>query len=204
MAGSGARDFAMSRMTLVVAVLLSACRSDAPADDAEAEQAIATDSSTAPAVTADNFFDPGAVQPGDTVLGLTVESKDVARVFEDSVWVGEVVFAGDLVLQGVYQPHYDWPENPSPCFHVNDPASAARIPRFAPDNWTSPNPKTWFCFTDPYVALELLGAPDPPRALVISVDRYHMRREFSDVYDTAELMEMIEVGPVATMTLREP
>ena len=138
------------------------------------------------------------------MLGLTVESRNVERVLEDSIWVGDVVFAGDLVVQGVYQPHPDWPQVTLPCFDVNDPGSAARIPRFAPDDRTTQTTKTWFCFDDPEVALQLLGAPDQPREMVIAVDHYHARRDLSDVYDTAELMEVIEVGGTAARTLREP
>jgi hypothetical protein len=183
-------------------LLLAGCGGEAPAPEA----AVAVDSAgeaTAIAPAA-SHFDPGGVEPGDTVLDLVVVSKNVERAAAvDSAWVGEVVFEGDLVLQGVYQPHYDWPEVTEPCFHVTDPASMARIPRFEPDSWTSPNAKTWFCFSNAEVALELLGPPEQPREMVIALGRYQISRHFSDVYDTAELVELLEVGAASHRTLAD-
>jgi hypothetical protein len=188
------------RATLCL-LLLAACGGEAPAPDAAAS---ADGVPKAPAAPAANTFDPGAVEPGDTVLGLVVVSKDVQRAEAiDSVWVGNVVFEGDLVLQGVYQPHFDWPEVATPCFHVTDPASMARIPRFEPDSWTSPNAKTWFCFSNPDVALELLGPPEEPREMVIALGRYQLSRHFSDVYDTGELVELLEAGSASHRTLTD-
>jgi hypothetical protein len=118
--------------------------------------------------------------------------------------VGSVVFEGDLVMHGVYQPHIDWPQVELPCLHVTQPASIARIPHFPADPYTGPDPKTWFCFENADVALELLGSPDPPREVVVAVSRYRAQRDLSDGFDTAELSELIEVGPTAGFTLREP
>jgi hypothetical protein len=193
-----------ARALLAAACLAAAaCRADAPPDAAETPIETPVDAPT-PAPAA-NTFDPGAVQPGDSVLGLVVVSKSVERAAAiDSVWVGNVVFEGDLVVRGVYQAHFDWPENVAPCFHVTDPASAARIPRFAPDSWTSPDAKTWFCFSNPEVALELLGPAEQPRELVIALSRYVIWRQFTDANDEAELSELLEVGPESTRTLIEP
>ena len=69
-------------------------------------------------VTARPTLDPSALQPGDTVLGLTVVTVDVDRVLADSIWVGDIVLEGDLVLHGVYQRHRDWPSVEAPCVHV--------------------------------------------------------------------------------------
>ena len=88
--------------------------------------------SPAASVVTTNVFDPASVQPGDTVLGLRVVSKNVEQVSEDSLWIGEVVFEGDLVVQGVYQPHPDWPQITAPCFHVTDAESVARVPALPP------------------------------------------------------------------------
>jgi hypothetical protein len=187
---------------LAVAALLTACRAEAPAPDVAGDS---TAGATATAVVdGANVFDPGGLQVGDRFLDLTVESKDVERVFEDSVWVGDVGFTGDLVVQGVYQTHPDWPNVTDPCFHVVDPASAARIPRFPMDDRTTQTLKTWFCFDPADVALEVLGSPEQPRELVVALDHYHVRRHFSDAYDTAELMELIEQGPAARRTLLDP
>jgi hypothetical protein len=187
---------------LGLAFLLGACRAQAPPADVTAADSVPV---AAAEPTLANTFDPGAVQPGDTVLGLVVVSKDVQRAAAvDSVWVGNVVFEGDLVVQGVYQPHYDWPEVTAPCFHVTDPVSIARMPRFVPDEWTSPDGKTWFCFSNPEVAIELLGAPEEPREMVIALGRFQLWRQMSDAYSMAELAELIEAGPASRRTLLDP
>ena len=146
-------------------------------------------------------FDPGAIQPGDTVAGLVVDSKEVSRVFGDSAWVGTVVFDGEVELTGVYQSHFDWPEPRAACFHVAA-SSRSRIPRFEPDAWTSPDAKTWFCFTDTERAIQLLGAPDTPRVATVVVRRYRVERHFTDAYDTAELVRVTRLGPTASRSLR--
>jgi hypothetical protein len=193
----------MIRAAAACVLTLAACGGSEPAPEAgEGPDSLAQAPAAAPAITT---FDPGEVQPGDTLLGLVVVSMAVERAAAaDSVWVGNVVFEGDLVLQGVYQPHYDWPEVTTPCFHVTDPVSIARIPRFEPDVYTSPNGKTWFCFSNPEVALEMLGAAEQPREMVIALGRYQLWRHLSDVYDMGELTELLDVGPASTRTLIEP
>ena len=138
------------------------------------------------------------------MLGLTVVSTDLSRALEDSVWVGSVVFEGDLVLHGVYQQHPDWPQIDLPCVDVVQRPSAERIPHFPVDVYADPDAKTWFCFDDPAIALELLGSPEQPREIVIALGRYRVQRDLADAFDTAELAELIEVGPTAAATLREP
>ena len=192
----------MRTSRLVLCVLAVACGPAAPAPEVSDPPSVTV--AEAPSASAENVFDAGTLEIGDTVVGLSVVSKDVERVFEDSVWVGEVEFAGDLVVQGVYQPHPDWPSVTAACFHVNDPASAARVPRFLIDERTTQTMKTWFCFSDPAIAVEMLGSPEQPRELVIAVDHYRVSRHFSDVFDTAELMELIDQGPAAPRTLLEP
>ena len=188
----------MRRLASVVwPVLLVACGREAP----PAETAAATDSAAVAPAPPPLTFDPGAVQVGDTVGELTVVSKDVERAAVDSVWVGDVVFEGDLVVQGVYQPHPDWPSVQAPCFHVNDPASAARVPRFAPDAWTQPDAKTWFCFSNPDVALDVLGRPEEPREMVVALSRYRVWRELSDANDAGELAELMQVGAASHRTM---
>jgi hypothetical protein len=193
--------------TVALAILACAvvgCRAESRPEAAASSPDSAGEAPIVPSAAA-NTFDPGAVQPGDTVLGLVVVSKDVQRAPAiDSVWVGNVLFEGDLLVQGVYQPHFDWPEVAVPCFHVTDPASMARIPRFEPDGWTSPNAKTWFCFSNPEVALEVLGPLEQPREMVIALSRYQIWRQFSDVFDEAELAELLEAGPASHQTLRDP
>ena len=188
---------------IVMILFLAACWTDAPAADEASEEGAVAASPTTGMVTIANAFDPASVQPGDTVLGLRVESKNMEQVSEDSLWIGEVVFAGDLVVQGVYQYHPDWPQVTTPCFHVIDAGSVARVPRFVPDDRIAEDGKIWFCFVDPDVALDLLGTPEQPREAVIAVDRYRARRDVADTFDTAELMEAIDLGPAAYATLRE-
>jgi hypothetical protein len=182
--------------------VLAACGGEAPAPAADAPSD--PGAAAPPPAPAARTFDPGAVQPGDTLFGLVVASVDGERAAADSVWVGNVVLEGDLVLQGVYQPHSDWPEVTAPCFHVTDPASAARIPRFEPDAYTVPDGKTWFCFSNPDAAIEMLGPAEEPREMVIALGRYQLWRQLSDVHDMGELTELLEVGPAAGRTLIDP
>lgn len=152
---------------------------------------------------APNEFDPATVATGDTVAGLRVVHVDVERVFEDSVWVGTVHFEGELAVEGVYQAHFDAPEVNAVCFHV-DAGSAMRLPRFLPDTRTRPRPITWFCFSNPEVAVELLGPPEEPRHAGIVVDRYRLVREFTDAWDLAELVRVDNVGPRVAASPRVP
>jgi hypothetical protein len=188
------------RAGLLWPLLLAACAPEAPSVD---DAAVADSVQPAPA-PAQLVFDPGAIERGDTVGELTVVSKDVQRAAIDSVWVGDVLLEGDLVVQGVYQSHPDWPTVQAPCFHVTDPASAARVPRFAPDAWTTTGAKTWFCFSNPDVALDVLGSPEQPHEMVIALSRYQIWRGLSDVNDAGELAELIQLGPASRRTLLDP
>jgi hypothetical protein len=141
---------------------------------------------------------------GDTFLGLRVVDVAVHRVFEDSIWAGRVRFAGEIAVTGVFQQHFDYPEPEELCFHVDDAASRDRVPGFAPDVWTAANQKTWFCFTNPEQARARLGVGDPPLRATIIVDDYTVLREFSDVFDTARLVDVVRVAGPARRTLREP
>jgi hypothetical protein len=202
---------AAAALLLAVATLLPACgdgdrRAASPAGDpppatgldAPAAGELTPGGATAvPAATA-RHFDPGALQAGDSFLNLQVTSRDVVRVFDDSVWAGRVQFAGEITVTGEYRRHFDWPEPEELCFHVSAPASVQRIPAFAPDEWTSPNRQDWFCFTNPELALALLGPGEPPVRATIVVDEYTVLREFSDVFDTARLVDVVAVaGPLA-------
>jgi hypothetical protein len=184
---------------ILLPCVLLAC-GEPPSTDAEIPRA----ASDAPAVAISQAFDPGTIQLGDTLLGLSVAAADVSRALDDSLWVGTVVFEGDLVLHGIYQQHPDWPQVELPCVHVVQLPSIGRIPRFPADPYDRPDRKTWFCFDNPNVAMELLGPPAPPREIVIAVDRYRAQRDLGDGFDTAELAEVIEVGPEASATLLDP
>ena len=155
-------------------------------------------------VTVRPDFDPGALQRGDTVLGLTVVTADVELVLADSVWVGDIVLEGDLVVHGLYQRHPDWPIVEAPCVHVVRSASIARIPRFPPDRNFVADPRTWFCLENAALALAVLGMPQAAYEVVVALDRYVARRDLADTFDTARLAEFIEVGPVTAATLSAP
>jgi hypothetical protein len=138
----------------------------------------------------DAEFDPGAVAVGDSVGGLEIVVLDVRRVFDDSVWAGRVQFRGRLTVDGVYRRHFDYPEPAALCFHVSGEARK-RVPRFPPDSWSGPNRQTWFCFTNDDVARTLLGDGAVPVEATVVIDRYSLIREFSDVFDVADLVEVV-------------
>jgi hypothetical protein len=99
-------------------------RPDAPASDSEARDTATHDATrldtAAPPLTPGgavtvpraeaHHFDTGALAVGDTFLGLRVVRSDVRRVFEDSVWIGNVAFDGPIEVAGVFQQHFDYPE----------------------------------------------------------------------------------------------
>ena len=182
------------RVLMLAASFAAACSEPAP----PAPPTAPPRAPTAPA----NYFDPGGAAVGDTVAGLRISALDVQRVFEDSAWTGSVRFAGEIELTGVYQGHFDYPEPAEACFHP-DSASAARIPRFEPDAWTSANGKTWFCFDNAASAERALGDPRAYRWAFIVVDDYRLQRAFTDAYDVARLVRVISVGARAPQTLRE-
>ena len=182
-------------------VYLSGCSErEPPAQDAQVDSATASADSV---VRSANKFDPARIEPGDTFLGLRVAAKDV-RLTPDTLWSGEVRFAGELQLTGVYQPHFDYPEPAALCFHVTDSTSVARLPRFAPDKASVPGSKHWFCFTNPDSARTLLGAPPTPREATVIVDDYIVRRYFTDAYDSARLLRVVSIGDTTRQTLRDP
>jgi hypothetical protein len=146
-------------------------------------------------------FDPGAITVGDRVNGLVVVERQVQRVFEDSVWAGQVLFSGEIEVRGVYQRHFDWPEPDALCFHVTDAESVQRIPDFTPDTWSSANAKVWFCFRNPEFAQELLGSGEVAQEATIVVDDYWVVREFTDTFDTARLVAVRGTPVPARVTL---
>ena len=200
----------MTRIVTCLAILLL-CTACADSRDSDAgRDETAADTSTAPRTPGGELripdresyhFDPGAVQVGDSVLGLKIREKDVHRVFDDSVWSGIVRFAGELELTGVYQPHFDYPEPAELCFQVTDSASVRRIPQFAPDAWSSAGMKRWFCFTNPEQARAALGPPEQPRKATVVVDDFTVVRQFTDAYSTARLVRVVNRGGPADRTL---
>jgi hypothetical protein len=194
-----------SRRIIVIALLaLAGCGSEPEQERADDPPATIPDTVSTPVPEPMlGGFDPGALAVGDSVLGLRVASMDVARAFEDSVWVGSVTFEGELGLRGIYQGHYDYPEVPAPCFHVTDSASVGRVPRFAPDSYST-RMKTWFCFVNADEAIDQLGLPEVPREASIVVTDFAAVRHFTDAVASARLLRTLEVGPPSRRSLLDP
>lgn len=151
-----------------------------------------------------NEIRPATVAVGDTVGGLVVTAVDVHPLAGDSaVYTASVRFRGELELSGVYLPHFDHPDVDALCFHP-DSVSALRVPRFAPDPRSSPDQKRWFCFTDRDAAAAAFAPPSQPRESRIRVRSYTATRRFTDAWDQAELVEVLEVGEPRENTLRGP
>ena len=184
-------------------VVLFACQRDRPTEDAPADTVAAAPSAPVKASPLPYAFDPGRLTVGDTFLGLRVDSLDVHRAFEDSIWVGQVNFSGEIETQGVYQGHFDYPEVQAVCFHVTDSASVRRIPVFATDTHST-RMKTWFCFNNAEEAVAKLGPPDQPRHATIVIDDYTAVRYFTDAFASARLVRVVSRGDTASRTLREP
>jgi hypothetical protein len=198
----------VKRIIALAALLLLAGCGDRQADEDANLSAADTAESPSPSLSpaaADSLlpgFDPGALKPGDTVQGLRVATMDVNKAFEDSVWVGNIKFAGELEVQGVYQGHFDYPEVRAACFHVTDSASVRRVPRFGPDAHST-RMKTWFCFTNADEAIAQLGPPDQPREATIVIDDFTAVRYFSDAWATGRLVRVTNLGAPSSRSLRE-
>lgn len=139
---------------------------------------------------ATNRFDPTGIQVGDRVLGLTVTRQDLshAPAMGDSVYVGSVEFSGELTVSGSYRSHPDYPEVQALCFDV-DGASAVRVPRMRGDER-----RVWFCFTNQQEAVRALGSAHSEGRATIVIDEYRTVRQFTDVFDTARLVRVVEVA----------
>ncbi len=125
---------------------------------------------------------------GDSILGLQVRSVDLspAPVIGDSVYVGTVAFSGEVTLSGTTRPHPDHPEVSLVCFDV-DEATAARVPRMQGDER-----RVWFCFSNQEEAIRSLGPPGSRGHATIVVDDYRTVYHFTDVFDTARLVRVVE------------
>jgi hypothetical protein len=181
-----------SAWALAIALSLpgAGCRAGADGTaDNEAQQLTPGGARTVPPWE-ERHFDPATLRVGDRFHDLVVVDREVRRVFEDSVWAGHYRFAGEITVRGTFERHFDWPEPAALCFWITEPDQVQRIPDFAPDTWTAPDARTWFCFSNPALAEELLGPGDAPREATIVVDDYLSVREFSDVFDTARLVRV--------------
>lgn len=178
----------------VLLVALAACGggtdgggSGAARDTLLAPDATPPDTASVPAEPSPTaaLFHPDSVQPGDTVAGMVVEAKDVARSFPDGEWIGTVRFAGAVTVSGITRLHPDGPESPALCFEL-DRESTVRLPRFAGDERIG-----WFCFDDPDQAGRMLAKPPAKVRASIVIDRYTYTWAHSDVVNQARLARVV-------------
>lgn len=180
---------------LVLALFSAACGSDgrSAADGAAPDTLLSpaeTPPDTAPAPAPGGpgkvVFDPDRVQVGDTVAGMVLESKDIARSMPDGEWVGSVRFAGRTTVSGITRAHPDDPDSPALCFEL-DRESTVRLPRFSGDQRIG-----WFCFDEPAQARRLLGAAPPAKVRAsIVIDRFTYAWSHADVVNEAHLARVV-------------
>jgi len=181
--------------SLAVALLAAiACTGtgDGRADDSVTAAANRAPGAETPPATATNppaatlTFDPATVKVGDTLGGLRVERVDIAKAASDMGYVGDVRFHGEVTIAGERMTHPDFPEVKEICMRV-DSVSVRRLPRFPEDTRRS-----WLCFENRDQAARQLGEAGTRGPLTVVIDRYQTVRHFSDVYDTAVLVRVVE------------
>jgi hypothetical protein len=176
----------MVRAATALAMLASlACADNA---DRSRTDSLAPVDSAAPAMRppVTLSFDPAAVKVGDTVGGLRVSKADISKATGDMGYVGDVQFDGEITISGERMTHPDFPEVKAICMRM-DSASVARLPRFPEDQRRS-----WLCFENQDAAARMVGAAGTRGLLTVVIDRYQTVRHFSDAYDTAVLVRLVE------------
>ena len=131
-------------------------------------------------------FDPAAVKVGDTIGGLRVSKADISLAAGDMGYVGDVQFDGQVTISGERMTHPDYPDVKTICMRI-DSASVARLPRFPEDQRRS-----WLCFENQEDAVRQLGAAGTRGTMTVVIDRYQTVRHFTDAYDTAVLVRVVE------------
>jgi hypothetical protein len=142
--------------------------------------------SRAPDPVAGRVFDAATLRVGDRVLGLRVTMANVSTA-SDSTHVGEVRFAGTVRLRGTPVWHHDHPEVDLLCFDV-DSSSVNALPRWPLDE----RRRVWLCFENRDEAVRRLGAPRDGRQVTIEIDDYQTVRHYTDAFDTARLIRVID------------
>ena len=132
-------------------------------------------------------FDPAAIREGDTVGDFRVARVDVTDAGGDMGLVGTARFIGEMIISGHKRPHPDYPDVTTLCMDV-DSASAARLPRWPGDART----QRWLCFENQEAAIRMLGPAGTREPIRILIDTFQTPRQFSDVYDTARLVRVVE------------
>jgi hypothetical protein len=111
---------------------------------------------------------------------------DIAKAADDMGYVGNVRFDGEVTIGGERMNHPDYPEIKEVCMAV-DSASAVRLPRFPGDTR-----RRWLCFENRADAERQLGPAGTRGPLTVVIDRYQTVRHFSDAYDSATLVRVVD------------
>ena len=135
------------------------------------------------------LFDPATIREGDVVAGFRVGRVDITDAGGDIGRVGTVRFLGEATISGEKRPHHDYPEVTTVCMDV-DSASAARLPRWRSDSRTI----SWLCFENQEDAIRMLGPSGNREPVSVVIDVYQTPRQFSDVYNTARLVRVVNRG----------
>jgi hypothetical protein len=144
------------------------------------------DSSAIRAASATLVLDPATIKIGDTLGGLRVAHVDISKAAEDMGYVGDVRFDGEVTISGDRMTHPDFPDVKEVCMTV-DSASATRLPRFPGDGR-----RRWLCFENRDAAARQVGEAGTRGALTVVIDRYQTVRHFTDAYDTATFVRLVE------------
>lgn len=139
------------------------------------------------------LFDPRTIREGHTVGEFRVARVDVTDAGDDFGHVGTVRFLGETTISGELRPHHDYPEVTTLCMDL-DSASAARMPRWRADSRT----RSWLCFENQEQAARMLGPAGTTKPISVVIDVYQTPRQFSDVYNTARLVRVVEPAAAAT------
>jgi hypothetical protein len=170
------------------ALTAAGCResSEARAPDTAAATPAAESLATARTNTGALTFDPATIKVGDTVGMLAVARVDITKAADDMGYVGNVRFAGEVTISGERMTHPDFPEIQEVCMRV-DSTSVVQLPRFPGDTR-----RAWLCFENRGEAARQLGPAGTRGPLTVVIDRYQTVRHFSDAYDTATLIRVVE------------
>ena len=188
--------YTMRPAAIAAALAAIACAgsNDAPNADSAASSSHAGRDSVVPSPTpnqaaADTLaltFDPVTIKAGDTLGTLRVARVDITKAAEDMGYVGNVRFDGEVTIGGERMTHPDFPEIREVCMRV-DTTSVVRLPRFPDDKRRS-----WLCFENRADAERQLGPAGTRGGLTVVIDRYQTVRHFSDAYDTATLVRVLD------------
>ena len=108
-------------------------------------------------------IDPERHAPGSNIGHLKIVAMDAsASKVEPGGWVGNVQFAGEVTLAGMYGGHPAYPDFDALCFFP-DQASARSLPRLRNDTRRS-----WFCFEE--LDRDLLAPPRATGAAIVVVE----------------------------------